>query len=257
MRARRPRNLTSSFNMDSPYVTEVRRLLQSLLRKGDRADRKTYLVTSADRGEGKSTACTLLAVVAARVFKKRVLVIDGDFRRPTMHRLLELPHRPGLVEVLQGLLPVDAVIRSTAHPNLFAIPSGSIHGAMTEAYNDDEFGRLLRQLREDFDLIFVDSAPAVPVVEPLLMAEHLDAMLVVTMAGRTPLNIVRRMRQILAPVSSRIAGIILNNATEGLPYYYDYHYYGYETSPRRRIRVRRHEGGHPAPDSAKPGHHEH
>lgn len=246
MRSRRSRNLTKSFNMDSAYVTEARRLLQTLLRQGHAADRKSYLITSAGRGEGKSTASALIAVVAARIFKKRVVVVDGDFRRPTLHRLLDIPQRPGFCEVLQRRAPVDVVIRSTGHPNLFAIPSGSIHGSMAEVYSDEMFCRLIQQLRADFDLVFVDSAPAVPVVDPLLMAEHLDAILVVTMAGRTPLSILRRMRQVLAPVSSRIAGVILNNANEGLPYYYDYNYYGYDTTTRRRIRRRGQPSSRPA-----------
>jgi len=240
--------------MDSAYVTEARRLLQTLMRRGDRADRKTYLITSASRGEGKSTACALMAVVAARIFKKRVLVIDGDFRRPTLHRVLDTPHRPGLCEVLQRRATVDEVIRTTVHPNLFVIPSGSTHGSVVEAYNDEEFHKLIQQLRMDFDLVFVDSAPVVPVVEPLLMAEHVDAILVVTMAGRTPLSIVRRMRQVLLPLQSRIAGVILNNATQSLPYYYNYQYYGYEPTTHRRIRVRRDGGGTPGHGRAEPEH---
>lgn len=254
MPSQRSRNLAGSFNMDSAYVTEVRRLLQTLMRKGDKADRKTYLITSAGRGEGKSTACALMAVVAARIFKKHVLVIDGDFRRPTLHRILDIPQRPGLCDLLQRRATVDEVIRSTAHPNLFAIPSGSHLGSIVDAYNDDEFRGLTRQLRVDFDLVFVDSAPVVPVVEPLLMAEHVDAILLVTMAGRTPLNIVRRMKQVLLPLQSRIAGVILNNATQSLPYYYDYQYYGYEPTTHRRIRLRRGEGGTPGHGRAEPEH---
>jgi Mrp family chromosome partitioning ATPase len=159
-----------------------------------------------------------------------------------MHRLLDIPQRPGLCEVLQHNSPVDAVVRSTCYPSLFAIGSGGIQGPMAEAYNDEAFRRLIQTLRADFDLVLVDSAPVVPVVEPLLMAEHVDSVLLVIMAGRTPLNILRRMRQIVAPIAPRIAGVILNNANEGLPYYYDYRYYGYEPTTRGRIRVRRQAG---------------
>lgn len=247
---RRSRNLFNAFALDSAYVTEVRRLLQSLSRRGREADRKTYLITSAGRGEGKSTTCGLLAIVAAKIFRRRVLVMDGDFRRPTLHHLLGIAQRPGLSEVLQHRATVDVAIRPTPLPTLFALPSGVPAGPMAEAYDDEEFHRLIQQLRPDFDLIFVDCAPVVPVVEPLLMAEHLDGVLIVAMAGRSALSLVRRMRQILAPVSERVAGVILNNATEGLPYYYDYRYYGYEPTTRRRIRIRS-EGGQ-APGSETP-----
>lgn len=238
MRSRPARNLTAALNMNSAYVAEVRRVLQRLLRQGQGTGRKTYLITSAGRGEGKSTTCALMAVVAARVFQKKVIAVDGDFLRPTLHRLLGISHHPGLCEVLQQRTTLDAVIRATSHPNLFAISSGSMQGSVAEAYDDASFRRVVEQLRADFDFVFVDSAPVVPVVEPLLMAEHLDAILLVTMAGHTPLNILRRMREILAPVSTRIAGLILNNASACLPYYYDYRYYGYEPATHRRIRRR-------------------
>jgi capsular exopolysaccharide synthesis family protein len=237
--------------MDSPYVTEARRLLQALARQGLGVDRKSYLVTSAGRSEGKSTACALLSVVAAQIFRKRVVVVDADFRRPTMHRLLDIPQSPGFCEILQRRAPLDLAIRTTCYPNLFGIPSGLLQGNVAEAYDDESFRTLIQTLRGDFDLVLVDSAPAVPVVEPLLMAEHVDNILIVTMAGRTPLNMLRRMKQILAPVSSRIAGVILNNAAEGLPYYYDYRYYGYEPAARARLRGRRPAGAKPQPDRAR------
>lgn len=234
--------------MDSAYATEVRRLLQTLARQNRDTDRKSFLITSAGRGEGKSTTCALLGIVAARVFRKRTLVLDGDLRRPAIHRLLGIPASPGLAEILQGSAPWDSVVRPTPIPELFVIPSGHVHGSMVEAYQDISFRDFLARLRKEYDLIFIDSAPIVPVVEPLLMAEHTDGVLIVAMAGRTPLSLVRRMRQIMAHIENKIAGVILNNATEGLPYYYDYRYYGYEPESRRRLRPQGHRSGrHQAP----------
>jgi capsular exopolysaccharide synthesis family protein len=240
--------------MDTPYVTEVRRLLQSLSRGGRDRGTKTYLITSAGRGEGKSTTCALMAIVAAKIFRRRVLVIDSDIRRPALHHLFGISQRPGLCEILEQRAPVEAAIRATPLPTLFAIPSGSPQGPVAEAYDDETFARLIARVRGEYDLVLVDAAPVVPVVEPTMMAEHLDAILIVTMAGRTPLSMLRRMKQILAPVSERIAGVILNNASEGLPYYYDYGYYGYEPITHRRIRIGRHGGAAPAPGSEpRPG----
>ena len=93
---------------------------------------------------------------------------------------------------------------------------------------------MLEKLRPKYDMIFVDAPPIVPVVEPLMMAEHVDSVLVVAMAGRTPLMMVRRMRQLIEPIFSKISGVVLNNAVEGLPYYYDYRYYGYGEQPSAR-----------------------
>lgn len=231
-----PRSLFSEFSPDAPYVTEARRLLQSLMRQHRGPACRVYMVTSAARGEGKSTICGLLGLVAARIFHRRTLIIDGDMRRPTMHQLLDISQKPGLFDVLAGKVALDVARRPTALPLLHAIPAGKPGAQVSDAYDDAAFEKLLVGIRPSYDLIFVDAAPVVPVVEPIMMAEHADGILLVAMAGRTPISMIRRMKGILAPVSAKVAGAIVNNATEGLPYYYDYSYYGYKPLLSRRDR---------------------
>lgn len=232
------RSLFGDFTADAPYVTEARRLLQALLRRHRSPASRVYMVTSAGRGEGKSTICGLLAITAARIFHRHTLVIDSDLRRPTMHHLLEVADRPGLYELFQGTTTTDKAIRPTTIPLLHALPSGRPAAHVSESYDDEAFQKLLASLRPSYDLIFIDAAPVVPVVEPIMMAEHVDGILLVAMAGRTPITMIRRMRGIIAPVANKVAGAIVNNAAEGLPYYYDYSYYGYN-SPARRGRSSR------------------
>lgn len=225
------RNLLQDLNIAAPYATEARRLLETLARLDPGAEHRSYMITSAGRGEGKSTTCSLLGIVAAKVFHKRTLVIDADLHRPTAHELLGTAQRPGLFEALNGLAPLEKATRATLLPTLWMIPSGKVRGPAEEAYDNERFKALLETVKPAFDLIFIDAAPVVPVVEPLQIARHVDGILVVAMAGRSHVHMVRRMTEILEPVRSKISGIILNNAAEGLPYYYDYRYYGYE---RRR-----------------------
>jgi capsular exopolysaccharide synthesis family protein len=244
-------NLFDAFDVDTPVVTEVRRLLQNLTRQSKTAERRVLLVTSAARGEGKTTISGLLALVSAHVFRKRTLLIDADLRRPAVHHLFGISQRPGLYELLHDEATLERVTRTTPYPTLSIITSGHPVGPAGEAYDDDAFQALLASLRTQYDLIYVDSAPVVPVVEPLLMAEHADAILLVAMAGQTPVSLLRRMKQIVAPVRQKVAGVILNNATDGLPYYYDYRYYGYAPD-RRGKRKRTTEDGESAakPESA-------
>ncbi len=228
------RNLLENFNINAPHVTEVRRLLQTLARQDSGQNKKVYMMASAGRGEGKSTVCALLAIISAKIFHRRTLVIDGDMRRPTLHYLLGLPQRPGLYDALHGIQPLDIVIRPTPLSNLFAITSGRPpSGHLGDAYDDIAFAAFVAEVRSKYDMVFIDAAPVVPVVEPLMMAEHVDSVLVVAMAGRTPLMLVRRMRQLIEPILPKISGVVLNNAVEGLPYYYDYRYYGYGEQPNR------------------------
>ena len=233
----RPRTLFQDLDIDAPHVTEARRILQILSRGRKHGERRVYLVTSACGGEGKSTICSMLALVAARIFHRKTLIIDGDMHRPTLHRLLGLTQHPGLFEALRA--PESEIIapRATPLPMLFALPSGVARGPIAGAYEDGAFRTLLEKYRSAFDLIFIDAAPAVPAVEPILMAEHVDAVLIVAMAGRTPASLARRLHQILTPVASKIAGIILNNAAEELPYYHDYRYYGYKPPTVRQVKT--------------------
>jgi len=221
------RSLLDTFSTDAPYVTEVRRLMQSLLRHSRGHASRVYMVTSASRGEGKSTTCALLAIVAARIFHRRTLLIDADMRRPSQHTLLDVSPRPGLSALIRGKVSFDAARRPTPIPLLQVIPSGRPGHASAEAYDDDVFAGIITAARRHHELVFVDAAPVVPVVEPIMMADHVDGLLLVAMAGRTPIPMIRRMRQILEPVQEKVVGGIVNNAAEGLPYYYDHSYYGY------------------------------
>ena len=234
MAGSRARNLLEDLNINAPYATEVRRLLQTLARQDADQNRKVYMMASAGRGEGKSTICALLAIISAKIFHRRTLIIDGDMRRPTIHYLIGLPQRPGLFDALQRSQPLEVIARPTPLLNLFAITSGRPTGAIGESYNDQAFAAVLEKLRPQYDMIFIDAPPIVPVVEPLMMAEHVDSVLVVAMAGRTPLMLVRRMRQLIDPIFPKVSGVVLNNAVEGLPYYYDYRYYGYGEQPSAR-----------------------
>jgi len=238
--SKRPKtpDLLASFDLDSPHATEVRRLLQALWADPANRERKSFMVTSAGRGEGKSTTCALMGIVAARIFRRRTVVIDADLWRPTMHRALGVSFRPGLADLLADKASIDAVTRPTLLPTLSVIPAGAPSMPIAQLFNEEAFGAIVARCREQFDLVLVDSAPMVPVVEPVMMAQHVDGIVVVALAGRTPLNLVRRLKQIMAPFKERVAGVILNNATRGLPYYYEHSYYGYHNTSRRGTRPR-------------------
>jgi len=248
--ARAGRNLFTGFSLDAPYVTETRRILQTLGRRTQDSGQRVFMVTSAARGEGKSTICALLSIVAAKALGRNTLLIDADLRRPTIHHLLGMSPRPGLFEFLEGRVSFDTAMRPTLLPKLSVISSGAHPARPGEAYRDETFAALVKRVRGAFDLVFIDSAPVVPVVEPLLMAEHVDGVIAVVMAGKTPVPIVRRMRDILTPAAQKLVGVIVNNASSQLPYYYDYRYYGYPGQEAHSRRARQgptiHSDSHPS-----------
>jgi capsular exopolysaccharide synthesis family protein len=232
---KRPRTLLDEFTTEAPHVTEVRRMLQTLLREHRSTDRKVFMFTSASRGEGKSTTCALVGLVAARIFHRRILVIDTDMRRPTGHTLLAVSRSPGLFEYLVHGASIDVVQHPTLVPSLHLIPAGQASARVSESFSDTKFAELLAAVRDSYDFIFVDTAPVIPVIEPIMIAELVDGIVLVASAGVTPIPLIRRMVSILEPVRDKIVGGILCNASEGLPYFYDYAYYGYKpTSSQRR-----------------------
>ena len=250
------KTLLDDFSTEAPHVTEVRRMLQTLLRDHRATDRKVLMITSASRGEGKSTTCALVALVAARIFHRRTLVIDTDMRRPTAHTLLGVGHAPGLFEYFVHGASLDTVRHPTIVPSLQVIPAGHPSSHVSDSFDDSKFARMLADLRDSYDFIFVDTAPVIPVIEPIMIAEHVDGIVLVASAGVTPIPLIRRMIGILEPVRGKIVGGILCNASEGLPYFYDYAYYGYKPNSARR-RTRRSESSSIGPGaSGEPSKHD-
>jgi capsular exopolysaccharide synthesis family protein len=235
---RRSKNLIDAFALDAPYVTDTRRLLQVLHRQQKAAptEIRSYMVTSAGGGDGKSTVCALMALVSATIFHRKTLLIDGDPYLPTVHSLLGVARGPGLTDVLRRESVIQEASHATSIPRLWVLPCGYPRGGASGTYDDEEFARLLQEAGPSYDLILIDAPPTVSTIEPILMAEHVDSILLVAMAGRTPLAMVRRSKQILEPFIDKIAGVVLNNAIDGLPYSYDYRYYGYGEAKPPRIR---------------------
>jgi len=236
------------FGIESPIATELRRLLHGLKRMQEKEDLKAILFTSATGSEGKSTVSCLLGVTAARKGYK-TLVVDCDLRRPTVHKLFALERRHGMVEVLSEGLHIKSAIKKTSLDNLDIITAGKAAPQPTELFDPRAIGKLIHDLKFYYDYVFVDAPPVIPVSDPMLLAQELDAAILVVKAGGTPREVVKRATEILTTNNSNLLGIVLNNVKGSLPYYYDYsHYnYNYEQSPEDRRSVRK--GPKSGPDS--------
>src|SRR5205823_4998314 len=137
---------------------------------------QVVMVTSALPGEGKTSLSTHLAISLARA-GFNTLLIDGDLRRPAVHRLFDAEVGPGFNELLRGEVGLAAVTRPTLVPGLSLIPAGQWSPHSTQALSQDGTGTLLKPLRSQYDFIIVDSSPILPVVDPLLLGQHADAVL--------------------------------------------------------------------------------
>ncbi len=238
--ARHRHSIFDVYQAESPFATEFRRLLRRVNRKSSERDLKTIMVTSAMLSEGKSTVSAFLALTAARSEGMRTLLIDADIRRPSAHKLLGVPREDGLAEVFDGSREFKDVIKPTSLDKLDVITAGRATANPSDNLDAEVIGAILDDMKFYYDLIVVDTAPVLPVSDPMLIAPKVDGILLVVKAGATQKELVTRAIDILDPNHSRMLGIVLNNVNEVLPYYYDHKYYGYsydsEAVPSGRAR---------------------
>lgn len=200
----------------------------------DRAPR-IILITSARQGEGKTTISSNLAVSFAEL-GGRVLLVDGDLRRPSLHRVFGLEGRAGLTNALLAgsVEPLESFVRRVEPHGLFVMASGPIPPNPAELLSSGRTRELLQRLASDYDTIIIDSPPLLAVADPAILATMVDIVIIVADVNQVTLQTAHRTRDALEGVGSRISGIILNKLAENRRggYYYNYYYrqsysYGY------------------------------
>lgn len=182
-------------------------------------ERKVVLVTSAARGDGKSLTTLNLALTIACDLNRQVLVIDGDLRRPTAHRLLHVDGKRGLTDVLRREAPVEDCAVNSKIPNLTLLPAGRPARNPLALLTDASFLELLQWARGHYDAIFIDSPPLLPVVDTRLLRRMADLVLLVVRADATPRDAVVRSMQELKDV----AGVVFNQVSPNSFRRYYYH----------------------------------
>ncbi len=194
---------------------------------------KTFIVSSAVKGEGKTTLAANIAITFAMDGKKAILV-DGDLRRAQMHGLFHLPKKNGLCDYLLGACEVQDILKPTVHQNLFVITSGEHPQNPAELVGSYRFGLLVKELRALADIVVFDSPALLPVSDALSMAPKMDACIIVVRSLWTPLKAAQQAKIQLRRIGCTIIGAILNGISHSrgyYPYYYGYYrYYAYKYS---------------------------
>ncbi len=221
------------YSSDTPFANEFRRLLVKIIKSGTGSDEKSIMLTSAMLSEGKSTICSFLGITAAKQNGLKTLIIDSDLRRPSIHRFFDVERKHGISDILvDGFAAVEAVKR-TSIEKLDIITSGSSYAHPAEIFDAESIGYIIEELKFYYDLILVDAAPLMPVSDPLLLATKVDKIILVVKAGSTDREVVIKSAEILSSSRDKILGVVMNNMSNSLPYYYDYQYYGYDYAPSK------------------------
>jgi polysaccharide biosynthesis transport protein len=201
----------------------IQALRTNLLMAPELVDGRTLLVTSAEPGEGKTVAVANIGVSLARL-KQRVLLVDGDLRKPRLHQLFGEDQQPGLANVLTGkTTPHD--VRKTKIPGLWLMPAGSLRQNPADLLGAERFEKLVAYLRQHFDWIVIDSPPALAVTDTALISQVASGVLVVIDCGRTSREVasaaVERLEAVRAPlVGAMLNRVVLDDDDAYLPYYH-------------------------------------
>ena len=179
-----------------------------LMHEADRLGLRVILVTSAASQEGKTALASQLAISLARAWR-RTLLIDGDLRRPAAHRIFNLPAEPGFSEMLRGEASLDAVTHATPVSRLWAIPAGHLDDHALQALAQEGLGALLATAKAQYDFVIVDAPPVLPVADALMLAQHVDGVLLSVLLGASRLPLLDAARGRLQSVGARVLGAVV------------------------------------------------
>jgi len=233
---------------DDPEEAEPYRVLHTNLNLALKPGQPSVLVVlSAGPAEGKSTTlCRLAHMMGA--YGERVLLVDGDLRRPAQHRLANCPKAPGLSEVLAGKCDIESAIRKSVAPGLDLLTSGGMPGFTLSLLYANRLRELLVTLRGRYDRILLDSPPIIGVSDASLLAGAADGAILLIQHRRNPASMVLRAQQTIVGLKTPILGAVLTQVPKGSSEDYGYYtqaysYYSKDHEGRSERPVKRHDGG--------------
>jgi protein-tyrosine kinase len=182
---------------------------------------QTIMVTSSGPAEGKSTTVANLAVVFAQQGKK-VLLIDADLRKPTVHYTFQLSNNLGLTNVLTKQSSLENAVNSTHVENLTVLSSGPIPPNPAELLGSKAMDEMLSAAMELYDYVIFDTPPVLAVTDAQILANKCDGTILVVNSGKTAIEPALKSKELLLNSNAKVLGVVLNqkNAQDSQYYYY-------------------------------------
>lgn len=197
----------------SPAAEAFRQLRTAIQHhRGERPPR-TILVSSTGVDEGKTTAVANLAIALAQA-GQRVVLVDCDLRRPSIHSLFGLAAAPGLSEALQDASGKELPLQAAQVPGLTILAAGAAPPNPSELLESSRMGEILSLLRSQADYVLCDSPPALPVTDAAVLAPQVDGVILVLKAGKTRREPAQRAKAIFDQVGANLLGVVLNDARD-------------------------------------------
>ena len=217
------RSLISMTAPKSPIAEQFRTIRTNIQFSSVDEELQTMIVTSSGPAEGKSTTTANMAVVFAQQ-GKRVLLIDADLRKPTVHYTFRTENHIGLSNVLTRQASLEEAVTVTAQDKLWVLPSGPIPPNPSELLGSKGMQTLLEQAKDEYDVIILDTPPVLAVTDAQVLANLADGVVLVVSSGKTETDAAKKAKELLESAKAKILGVVLNNKkVQDSQYYY---YYG-------------------------------
>jgi len=222
---------------ESPHAEAYRVLRTNILFAGRKDESQTtFSVVSGGAGEGKTTTMFNLAVVFAQM-GDRILIVDSDLRRPSMHRYLKVSNNIGLTNYLLGQATIDEVIQTTEIPSLHFIPSGKLPSSSMGILSSAKMKEFVAEMKSRYDYVFLDAPPIMGVSDATVLASMVDMCVLVVQYRKYPQMMTQRAKEMVTKVGGELVGVVLNNiniSQDSYYYYYSGYYYDYYYKSREK-----------------------
>ena len=203
------RKLVSALDPKSPITEQYRTIRTNLHFASIDKELNTIMVTSAGPGDGKSTTAANLAVTFAQQ-GKRVLLVDADLRKPTVHYTFNLTNSFGLTSVLTKQLALDEAFVDSNIGSLSILPSGPIPPNPAELLSSVSMDTFLKHVKEQFDQIIFDTPPVLAVTDGQIMANKCDGVILVVSSGKTEIEEATKAKELLIASQGKLLGAVLD-----------------------------------------------
>ncbi|MCH1967211.1 CpsD/CapB family tyrosine-protein kinase [Paraclostridium sordellii] len=202
---------------------------------------KTIVVTSSQQNEGKSTVIANIAVSFAGMEDKKVLVVEGDLRNPTVHRMFNVSNSHGITEILTGQKIFEECVNQTEVEGLHVITCGKIPPNPSEMLASRKMKSFIESLREFYDYIFIDAPPIGIITDAGIISTYADGTMLIVASNEVDIEMIQIAKERLDKVNANILGVVLNKYEDSSKShgYYNYYYEGSSSQDRSKKKLRK------------------
>jgi capsular exopolysaccharide synthesis family protein len=198
-------------------MEQFNRLKINILSRTAESDSRAILMTSSLHSEGTSTIAYHLSTAFTADTKTKVLLVDGNLRRPRIGKIFKLENKPGLSDLIKGDADAKDCIHKTKHPNLCVITSGKECARPSEIFESDEMQAVFNSYRDQYDYIIFDSAPVNVYPDTLILSPLVDGIVLIVKAEHTRREIVKHAKEQLEKNKGNLLGVVINRRKFALP----------------------------------------